>query len=100
MLRIRLARAWRKKTPFFRIVLTEHSRPTQTGFKSILWWYNPYKKTSDVNTEEIKKHIENWAKPTERVAKILFSSTKDELFKKYFNEKNIQKKKKNPDKKQ
>ncbi len=86
MLRIRLARAWRKKRPFFKVVLTEHSKPVQTWFKSILWWYNPLNHESDINIEEIKKQIEKWAKPTERVARILYWKTKDEFFRDYYTE--------------
>jgi len=36
MLKIRLARHGRKKAPFYRIVLTEHTKPAQSGYKLVL----------------------------------------------------------------
>lgn len=84
MLKIRLARHGRKKLPFYRIVLTEHTKPSQSGYKLVLWWFNPLSHTMEANVEEIKNWISKWAQPTERVAKLLYADTKDELFKKYF----------------
>lgn len=86
MLTIRLARWGKHKTPFYRIVLTEHTKPVQSGYKKVLWWFDPLKHKMEVNVEEVKKYIANWAKPSERVAKLLLAHTKDEMFKKYFSE--------------
>lgn len=86
MLKIRLARGWRKGLPFYRIVLTEHTKPAQSGYKLVLWRFNPLSHTMDVNLEEVKLWIAKWAQPSERVAKLLYADTKDELFKKYFQE--------------
>jgi ribosomal protein S16 len=36
MLKIRLARHGRKKAPFYRIVLTEHTKPAQSGYQTVL----------------------------------------------------------------
>lgn len=84
MLKIRLARHGRKKLPFYRIVLTEHTKPAKSGYKLVLWWFNPLSHTMEANVEEIKAWIAKWAQPTERVAKLLYADTKDDLFKKYF----------------
>ena len=97
MLKIRLARAGKKKRPFYKIVLTEHSRPTSTGFKSVLGWYDPVAHKMDANIDKTKEHINNGAKPSERVAKILFSISNDESFKKYYTEKQRTRTKKKED---
>lgn len=86
MLKIRLARHGRKKAPFYRIVLTEHTKPTQSGYKLVLWRFNPLSHTMEANLEEIKLWISKWAQPSERVAKLLFAESKDKMFKEYFEE--------------
>jgi small subunit ribosomal protein S16 len=84
MLKIRLARHGRKKLPFYRIVLTEHTKPSQSWYKLVLWRFNPLSHTMEANVPEIKDWISKWAQPTERVAKLLFADTKDWFFKNYF----------------
>ena len=84
MLRIRLARHGRRKRPVFRIVLTEHTKPVKSWYKEVLWVYDPILHKLEVNVEKIKEWISKWAQPSERVAKLLFKQTNDELFKKYF----------------
>lgn len=86
MLKIRLARHGRKWLPFYRIVLTEHTRPAQSGYKLVLWRYNPLSHEMDVNLDEVKLWLSKWAQLSERVAKLLYSDTKDDVFKKYFTE--------------
>ena len=86
MLKIRLARHGRKGLPFYRIVLTEHTRPAQSGYKLVLWRYNPISHEMDVNLDEVKLWISKGAQLSERVAKLLYAQTKDEMFKKYFQE--------------
>jgi len=86
MLKIRLARHGRKNLPFYRIVLTEHTRPAQSGYKLVLWWFNPIAHEMDVNLDEIKIWLSKWAQLSERVAKLLYAKTKDDMFKKYFTE--------------
>jgi len=86
MLKIRLARHGRKNLPFYRIVLTEHTRPAQSGYKLVLWWYNPIAHEMDVNLDEVKIWLSKWAQLSERVAKLLYANTKDDMFKKYFSE--------------
>ena len=86
MLKIRLARHGRKNLPFYRIVLTEHTRPAQSGYKLVLGWFNPIAHEMDANLDEIKLWLSKWAQLSERVAKLLYSNTKDDMFKKYFTE--------------
>lgn len=83
MLKIRLARAGRHKTPFFRVVLTEHTRPVQSGYQAVLGWYDPLKHVVNVDVETTKAWIAKGATPTSRVAKILHKHTGDDTFKKY-----------------
>ena len=84
MLKIRLARHGRKKAPYYRIVLTEHTKPAQSGYQVVLWGYDPMKKTVTYDLEAIKKWVSEWAQLSERVAKVLFKETNDELFSKFF----------------
>ena len=98
MLTIRLARHWRKKRAFYRIVLTEHTKPIQSWYKLILWWFDPYSKQSKINLDAAKSWITKWAKPSPRVAKIIHKETDDESFAVYYTKKNIDRKVKNPDK--
>jgi len=86
MLKIRLARHGRKNLPFYRIVLTEHTRPAQSGYKLVLWWFNPIAHEMDVNLDEVKLWLSKWAQLSERVAKLLYAKTKEDMFKKYFTE--------------
>ena len=86
MLKIRLARHGRKNLPFYRIVLTEHTRPAQSGYKLVLWWFNPIAHEMDVNLDEVKLWLSKWAQLSERVAKLLYTKTKEDMFKKYFTE--------------
>ncbi len=92
MLRIRLARTGKNKKPFFRVVLTEHTKPVQSWFKTILWWYDPLKHETNIKEQECKKWIEYWAKPSEKVAKLLFQQTNDDYFKKFCVERHSNKK--------
>jgi ribosomal protein S16 len=88
---VRLARTWQKNLPFFRIVLTDHKKPVKSGYKEILGRYNPIKHEFQVDTEQLKWYIANWVQLSDRVAKLAFSRTKEEVFKKFFEIKNTQK---------
>ena len=72
MLKIRLARAWKRNIPFFRVVLTEHTAPTKSWYKEILGFFNPLTKEFKLNDlEAIKKYISNWAQFSERIEKLM-----------------------------
>ena len=86
MLAIRLSRQGRSKSPFYRVVLTEHAKPAQCGHLEVLGSYDPLKHVLEVDVDAIKSWIEKWAKPSERVAKLLFKSTNDSMFKKFYKE--------------
>lgn len=83
MLTIRLSRQGRTKKPFFRVVLTEHTKPVKAWFKEVLGWYNPLTHTLEVNTDSVVSWIAQGAQPSERVAKLLYNQTKNEFFKKF-----------------
>jgi small subunit ribosomal protein S16 len=53
MLTIRLSRQGRSKRPFFRIVLTEHTKPVKAGFKEVLGRYNPLTHTLEVDADAV-----------------------------------------------
>ncbi len=86
MLKIRLSRHWRKGRPFYRVVLTEHTKPVKYGFKEVLGWFDPLTHKIEVNLEAIKEWIAKGAQLSERLAKILYSETKDTLFQKFYTE--------------
>lgn len=98
MLKVRLARAGRKKRAFFRIVLTEHTRPPQSGYKEVLGWFDPIKHEMKADAEKIKELITKGVQLSPRVAKILFAETKDATFEKFFEKKDVKREKRNPDK--
>ena len=83
MLRIRLARGWKHKSPFYRIVLTEHSKQVKSGYAEVLWWFDPLHHTVELDVAKAKAWIEKWAQPSNRVAKLAYNFSKDECFKKY-----------------
>ena len=83
MLKIRLARWGKKKAAFFRVVLTEHTKPVKSGYMKVLWWFNPLTHTSKIDIEAMKEWIWKWAQPSNRVAKIAFAESGDSFFEKY-----------------
>ena len=83
MLRIRLARGGKHKTPFYRIVLTEHSKPVKSGYSDVLGRFDPLHHKMELDVEKAKKWIAEGAQPSSRVAKLAYAHTKDEAFKKF-----------------
>lgn len=83
MLRIRLARGGKHKSPFYRIVLTEHAKPVKSGYAEVLWWFDPLHHKVELDTAKAKAWIEKWAQPSNRVAKLAYEFSKDEFFKNY-----------------
>lgn len=72
MLKIRLARAWKKNSPFFRVVLTEHTASTKNGYKEVLGFFNPISKEFKLNDlDAIKKYISNGVQLSPRVEKLV-----------------------------
>jgi small subunit ribosomal protein S16 len=72
MLKIRLARAGKKNSPFFRLVLTEHTAAAKHGYKEILGFFNPLTKEFKVNDlDKVKKYISTGAQFSDRVVKLM-----------------------------
>lgn len=83
MLVIRLSRHGRTNLSVYRVVLSEHTKPVKFWYKEVLWSYDPVKHVLNVDTDAIVSWIQKGAKPSERLAKILFKETKNELFNKF-----------------
>jgi len=86
MLKIRLSRWGKNKSAFFRIVLTENTKPVKCGYKEVLGWFDPINHKMEINLEKTKEFINKWAQPSERVAKLIYKNSNDEFFKKFYNE--------------
>ena len=73
MVKIRLARAGRKRTPFYRVVVAESSAPRDGKFIEIVGTYNPITTPSTItlNTDRINYWKSVGAQPTERVKKLI-----------------------------
>ena len=72
MLKIRLFRTGKKNQPFFKIVVTEKSKPTRAGrFVEQVGFYNPLTKERKLIQERIKYWISVGAKPSETIHNML-----------------------------
>jgi len=71
MLSLRFSRSGRRNSAFFRIVLTESSRPAKSGFIKVLGWYNPHTKETSLNKDEILDWLNKGAQPSNSLAKLL-----------------------------
>ncbi len=73
MLAIRLARIGKKKRPFYRIVVTEKTRPRNGRFVEIVGTYDPLKKPAEIklNAERIKYWLGCGAQPSDTVRSFL-----------------------------
>lgn len=98
MLKIRLARIGRNKKPFFRIVLTDHEKPSKSGYKEILGWFDPVKHIIEVDVAAVKEQIAKGTQLSERMGRLMFQQTKDPLFEKFFERREIKREKKNTEK--
>ncbi len=98
MLRIRLARHGRIHRPFYRIVLTEHTKPVKSWYQEVLWWYDPINHKQELDIDAILNWISKWAQPSERVAKLAYKVSGKEDFKKFFSIKDIKRSKKKEEK--
>ena len=72
MLKIRLSRAGKKNMPFFRVVLTEHTRAAKHGYKEVLGFYNPLSKEFKLkDVEKIKKYLSHGVQLSPRLEKLV-----------------------------
>lgn len=83
MLVIRLSRHGRKNLAVYRVVLSEHTKPVKFGYKEVLWSYDPIQHIFKADVDTIISWINKGAQPSERVAKLLFKETKNEIFNKF-----------------
>ena len=73
MLTIRLARIGKKKHPFYRIVVTEKTRPRNGRFVEIVGTYNPRTKPHTVvlKQDRVQYWLEKGAQPSDTVRSFL-----------------------------
>ncbi len=72
MLKIRLSRAGKRNSPFFRVVLTEHTKAAKHGYKEVLGFYNPISKEFKLkDVAKIKTYIGNGVQFSPRVQKLI-----------------------------
>ena len=73
MLTIRLARIGKKKRPFYRVVVTEKTRPRNGRFVEIVGTYDPHKKPSAVriDSERVRYWLSKGAQPSDTVRSLL-----------------------------
>ena len=73
MLTIRLARIGKKKHPFYRVVVTEKTRPRNGRFVEIVGTYDPLKTPADIklNDERVQYWIGKGAQPSDTVRSFL-----------------------------
>ena len=74
MLTLRFLRSGRRNQAFFRVVLTEKSKPANSGFIKTLGWYNPHTKESSLEKEEVLSWLDKGAKPSNSLAKLLLAN--------------------------
>ncbi len=73
MVKIRLSRIGSKKRPFYRIVAADVRSPRDGKFLEILGHYDPRKKPHElkIDIERVKAWMDNGAKTTNRVSKLI-----------------------------
>ena len=73
MLAIRLSRIGKKKRPFYRVVVTEKTRPRNGRFVEIVGTYDPLKKPAEIKLdgERIKYWLGRGAQPSDTVRSFL-----------------------------
>ncbi len=73
MLTIRLARIGKKKRPFYRVVVTEKTRPRNGRFVEIVGTYDPLKKPAAVqlDNERVQYWLGKGAQPSDTVRSLI-----------------------------
>ncbi len=71
MLRIRLRRVGRKNDPHFQIVVTPRTNATKGDYLVKLGWFDPITKQVQIDKDGLMKWLDNGAKPTNTVARLL-----------------------------
>lgn len=77
LVKIRLSRIGSKKRPFYRIVAADVRSPRDGKFLEILGHYDPRKKPHElkIDIERVKAWMDNGAKTTNRVSKLISQVT-------------------------
>jgi ribosomal protein S16 len=58
--------------PFFRIVVTEHTKAAKHGYKEVLWFYNPFSKEFKIkDLNKVKQYASNGVQFSPRVQKLM-----------------------------
>jgi small subunit ribosomal protein S16 len=73
VLTIRLARIGKKKRPFYRVVVTEKTRPRNGRFVEIVGTYDPLKKPAavELDNERVQYWLSKGAQPSDTVRSFL-----------------------------
>ncbi len=73
MLMIRLSRIGKKKHPFYRVVVTEKTRPRNGRFVEIVGTYDPQKKPAAVkiDSDRVQYWLSKGAQPSDTVRSLL-----------------------------
>ena len=73
IVKIRLRRMGKKKSPFYRIVVADSRSPRDGRFIEEVGYYNPMTNPADIKVEEekVQKWLQNGAQPTETVKSLL-----------------------------
>jgi small subunit ribosomal protein S16 len=71
MLKLRLKRTGRKRSPSYRLVVMESLSRRDGRPIEELGYYNPINKKYEFNVEKIKKRLNEGVQPTDRVAFLL-----------------------------
>ena len=71
MLKLRLKRAGKKRSPSYRLVIMEHTSRRDGRPIDEVGYYNPITKQSKFDAEKIQKWLSYGVKPTETVASLL-----------------------------
>jgi len=73
VLTIRLARIGKKKRPFYRVVVTEKTRPRNGRFVEIVGTYDPLKKPAAVqlDNERVQYWLGKGAQPSDTVRSLI-----------------------------
>jgi len=68
---LRLTRIGKKKQAQYRVVVADSKRFVNSKFISIVGWYNPHTKESELKKDEILSWLEKGAQPSNTVARLL-----------------------------
>jgi len=63
-------RTGRRNKAFFRVVLTDRRKPTDSGFIKVLGWYDPHTKKTSLEKEAILNCLNNGAVPTNSISRL------------------------------